>query len=106
MNKSNLIIESNLSIAWARALLNVLDQPEKDCLTIALRDFADVAPQDPEIAGLLDEHLRSNEPEVPTIAQTALTIVPYQRWERKGRPPLADLRTWYLDQFLPRLKAR
>lgn len=106
MNNSSLIIDSNLSMAWARALAYVCKDSEPDCLTVAIRGFSGLPPQDNDIGDRLNALLTTNDPLIPTIAQTALTIIPYARWERLGRPPLSELREWYLQQFLPRLKAR
>lgn len=41
-----------------------------------------------------------------TCQESALTIFPYKHWIRTGRPPRKELFDWYLNQFLPRLKAR
>jgi hypothetical protein len=37
---------------------------------------------------------------------SALTIFPYKHWDRTERPHCLELSSWYLNQFLPRLKAR
>ena len=100
----HLITETNLSIAWARAFLHVLGGAD-DALLVAIRGFdADMPPEDSVIATALDEQLSANE--IPRIAHTALTIVPYERWLRRSRPSVEDLAKWYLNEFLPRLKAR
>ena len=41
-----------------------------------------------------------------TCDVSALTIFPYKHWIRDGRPPYQELFAWYLEKFLPRLKAR
>ncbi len=100
----HLITEANLSIAWARAFLHVLDGAD-DALLVAIRGFdEDLPPEDSVIATALNEQLSANE--IPRIAHTALTIVPYDRWLRRSRPSIEDLSNWYLTDFLPRLKAR
>lgn len=104
MTIPHLITETNLSIAWARALLHVLDGAD-DALLVAIRGFdEDLPPEDSVIATALDEQLSANN--IPRIAHTALTIVPYERWLRRGRPSVEDLAGWYLAELLPRLKAR
>lgn len=104
-NRPKLIIETNLSAAWGRAFLHVLDGGEAESLIVSLRGFnGDTPPQDSAIATALDRHLRNAT--IPTIEQTALTIVPYQRWLRMKKPTVKDLSDWYLEDLLPRLKAR
>jgi hypothetical protein len=106
-HQPKIIAESNLSVAWVRAFLHVLGNDDPGCLVVAIRGFsADVPPQDTEIARALDDFLRMSKSEVPTINQTALTIMPYERWLRMNKPDLPTIKNWYLEQFLPRLKAR
>ena len=100
----HIITETNLSVAWAKALLHVHDGAG-DALIVALRDFTeDLPPQDEQIATALDAHLSTFE--IPRIDQTALTIIPYERLLRENRVSIDELSGWYLTQFLPRLKAR
>jgi hypothetical protein len=103
--RPKLITETNLSLAWAKAFLHVLQGGEAESLVVSLRDFPDGIPhQDAEISEALDSHLR--DAGIPTIDQTALTIVPYKRWLRMNKPEIKDLAAWYLSDMLPRLKAR
>ncbi len=106
--KTNLpytIAGSNLSLVWAEAFLHTLRGGDSDCLVIALRDFSGSLPdQDKDIADTLDRCLK--EGSIPLIAQTAFTIVPYDRWLRTGKPDIVSLGEWYLNELLPRLKAR
>lgn len=107
MNSPTLIVDSNLSLAWGRAFLHVFDHSEPGCLIITVRNFeGDLPSQDQDIASFLNKKLRENDPLIPTIDQTALTIVPYQRWLRLNRCAHSELRNWYLENYLPRLKAR
>ena len=100
----HLITESNLSTAWARALLHVYDGAD-DALVVALRDFEENIPaQNAAVAKALDAQLLAHE--IPRIDQTALTIVPYERWLREGMISVEKLSEWYLKSMLPRLKAR
>lgn len=102
--KPHLITESNLSTAWARALLHAHDGAN-DTLVVAIRDFeGDIPAQDATIATELDQRLSALE--IPKIDQTALTIVPYEKWLREGKISIEELTSWYLDSMLPRLKAR
>lgn len=100
----HLITEANLSVAWARAFLHVLEGAD-DVMVVALRDFeSDLPPEDSVIRQALDAELSART--IPLIGQTALTIVPYERWLRMKKPPIEALTHWYLTQLLPRLKAR
>jgi hypothetical protein len=97
--------DANLSLAWGKAFLHALspnygepamiqvDCPSKEAIL-----------EDSQIRDQLNALLRNYG--IPTIEQTALTIAPYDRWERMGRPPLPDIKHWYLTQFLPRIQRR
>jgi hypothetical protein len=110
-----LIVESNLSIAWARAFLHTFDGGESECMTVAIRNFnGDLPDEDQEIADALvgqlrvtNEHLiQAGKSPIPTVEQTALTIVPYGRWLHTNKRPIKELSGWYLEKLLPRLRAR
>lgn len=104
-SKPYLIISDNISVAWARAFLGVLDGTISECLTVTIRDFeGELPPEDSAIRERMD--VRLNDCGIPSVDQTALSIVPYPRWLRTGRPPLSEITPWYLNQLLPRLKAR
>lgn len=97
----------NLSAAWGRAFLHVFDTREPGCLIISIHGFSGELPiEDSEIRTNIDACLRSTGGKIPSINQTALTIFPYERWLRLNKPDLGTLSSWYLKQFLPRLKAR
>lgn len=99
------ITASNVSRGWAEAFLGALDGTISECLTLTIRDFnGDLPDEDPEIRRRLDDKLR--ELSIPTVQETALAIVPYKRWVRVGKPPIAEFAPWYLNELLPRLKAR
>jgi hypothetical protein len=99
------IVGSNLSTVWARTFLDVLNGGDSECLIVAIRDFdGDLPPQDEAIINQLNEALRNAD--IPTTDQTALALIPYQRWLRMGKPDLQVITQWYLNQLLPRLKAR
>ncbi len=98
------ITESNLTTAWARAFLHVHDGAD-DALIVAIRDFEnDLPEQDTVVAAALDDQLSQHE--IPRIGQTALTLVPYEKWLREGKISIEELTEWYLESMLPRLKAR
>lgn len=100
----HLITESNLSTAWARAFLHAHDGAD-DALIVAIRGFEQDTPtEDDVIAKELDAQLLRHD--IPRIDQTALTIVPYEKWLREGKISIEQLTEWYLQSMLPRLKAR
>lgn len=104
-NRPELIVERNLSVAWARAFLGVIDNSIGDSLTLAIRGIKEELPnEDPAIRERLDVALRAEK--IPTVAQTALAIVPYKSWLRLDKPPIDKLAEYYLKELLPRLKAR
>jgi hypothetical protein len=104
MSSPKLIVEKNLSVAWARAFISVWDNSISDCLTLAIRDFDGEMPgEDAPIRERLDAILR--ESNIPTVEQTALAIVPYKQWLRFNRPSIEKLGDYYLNKLLPRLKA-
>jgi len=100
----HLITESNLSTAWARAFLHAHDGAD-DALVVAIRGFdEDLPAQNSLVSSGLDAQLSKHE--IPRIDQTALTIVPYEKWLREGKISIEELTEWYLKSMLPRLKAR
>lgn len=105
VSKPALIVARDVSVAWSRAFLGVLDGTISECLTVSIRDFDKGLPgEDADIRERVDASLRGLS--IPTVAQTALSIVPYKHWLRVGRPPVTEITAWYLNQLLPRLKAR
>ena len=91
-NTPEVIDERNLSHAWARAFLTMMDRSDRELapLTISITGFdASLAEQDKY-----------------SSAVSGLTIFPYKYWDREGRPECRKLSEWYLRQYLPRLKAR
>jgi len=72
---------------------------------LSIRGFEGELPgEDVDIRERIDASLRSRA--IPTVAQTALSIVPYKQWLKAGRSTVEEITPWYLDQLLPRLKAR
>lgn len=107
-NAPEIIAEHNLSHAWARAFLTVMDRSDRLLapLTISITGFNDGRPaEDMRIRDALDSALGEHDGKYSS-AVSALTIFPYKHWDREGRPDCHVLSDWYLTQFLPRLKAR
>jgi len=64
----------------------------------------DLPPEDPRIRTALDASLKQTIKR--SCSSTASTIFPYRPWVRQGRPACSDFCAWYLDEYLPRHKAR
>lgn len=102
------ISEFNLSHAWGRAFLHVMDNSVRHLspLTLSVDGFSDSLPtEDDAIRQALDATLAAR-PKKYSSKVSALTIFPYDAWVRHGRPSVGDFSDWYLTQFLPRMKKR
>ena len=90
MSSSFTIEEDNLSIAWARTLLRVVEAGEIAPLTVVIRGFADGEPMEvAPIRKLLDDALR-NETKALSCHEVANTIFPVSLWN-----PQADRHRLY-----------
>lgn len=102
-----MIFETNLSHAWGRIFLMMMDRSDRDLapLVVSIEGFRDSRPvEDLRIRQALDLYLtRSGK---FSCDVSALTIFPYKHWNRAGRPHYKELSDWYLNHFLVRLKAR
>lgn len=106
MSKSSplLIDETNLSYAWARAFLHVIDNPGKEIspLVVSISGFTDGIPnEDQEIRQLLDKCLANES--YQKIHTVANTIFPESLW-RRSKNKRQKLFERYL-KVLPRIKA-
>ena len=102
-----MVVATNLSYAWGRAFLITMERSAQNMtsLTISVGGFVDSAPvEDRRIRQTLDAVLSKHDKYSCQVS--ALTIFPYRHWIRSGQPPRKELFDWYLNQFLPRLKAR
>jgi len=101
-----LIDETNLSRSWARALLTVLDNSRSDLapLTVSIADFDDGLPvEDARIRSALEDSLaRSGK---FSCDVSAMVIFPFKAWNRRGRPDISAFSDFYLNKYLPRLRA-
>lgn len=101
------IRESNLSRAWGTAFLRVLDHDSfalsPTLLTVDC-EAGQLPPEDPAIRKALDTTLRHLEKK--GCSETAATIFPFNAWRWKGEPGCADFSKWYLEEYLPRHRAR
>lgn len=80
MFKSDTIEEDNLSVAWAKAFLRVMDAGEISTLTVVIRSFTDGEPMEVgPIRRLLDDALRADRKEL-SCHKVANTIFPVSLW--------------------------
>ncbi len=101
------IQETNLSYAWAKVLLRVLDESLNNPPPIALTltGFENGLPkEDAQVRELLDPILCCYEKN--TVDVSALVLFPFKAWNRRGRPDSKIFFKWCLDKFIPRLKER
>lgn len=90
MSNLPMIEEDNLSVAWAKAFLCVIDAGEVAPLTVVIRGFDNGKPAEmARIRNLLDHALGSEE-EASSCHTVANTIFPISLWN-----PLADRRELY-----------
>jgi hypothetical protein len=99
-----LIEDTNLSFAWGRVLLHIIDHPGKEIspLVISLTGFTDSGPaEDTDIRESLDACLsNSKQQKIQTVANT---IFPHSLWKR-SKYQRKDFFERYLN-ILPRAKA-
>lgn len=107
MEAPKVIHESNLSYAWARAYLMVIENQVNPLmpLTISIDGFADNLPsEDSRIRYALDSALEECGKYKSAIS--GMVIFPFKSWNHMGRPSCKEFSKWYLDKYLPRLRAR
>lgn len=107
-NAPQIIEEANLSHAWGRVLLHVLENSKHRLapLIVSVTGFANGLPLETvEIRQALDAFLATKEKKYSSKV-SALTIFPHDAWMRHGRLPVREFSDWYLAHFFPRLQAR
>ena len=100
MSRSLTIEEDNLSVAWAKALLRVVEDGEISPLSVVIRGFTDGEPMEvAPMRELLDEALGADEKAL-SCHQVANTIFPNSLWN-----PRADRQQLYgrYRRIMPRL---
>ena len=100
MSRSLTIEEDNLSVAWAKALLRVVEEGEISPLSVVIRGFTDGEPLEvAPMRELLDETLGADEKAL-SCQQVANTIFPNSLWN-----PRADRQQLYdrYRRIIPRL---
>lgn len=107
ISSPDLVLDTNLSSAWLRALAATANRPSRSLapLLVSIDLGLSGAPsEDDHIRAVVDDALARHK--CYSVAITASTIFPYRPWIRAGRPVRAAFFAWYLEKFLPRLKAR
>ena len=85
MSSSLSIEEDNLSVAWAKAFIRVVDAGEIAPLTVVIRGFADGEPMDvAPIRQLLDDALGAEEKAL-SCHEVANTIFPQSLWNPRAK---------------------
>ncbi len=99
-----LIADTNLSFAWGRAFLRLMNDATLPPFMISISEFTDNVPRENDgIRNMLDRTLAEHNKYSSDVS--AMTIFPYKHWLRSGKTSRHDLYAWYL-KYLPRLKAR
>jgi thymidylate synthase len=99
------IEEDNLSYAWGKVFLKVMEGQSAPPILISITDFKDGMPRESTaIRRAVDETLtKSNKHNSSVSAQT---IFPHDHWTKNKKYGRQNLFEWYITEFLPRLKAR
>jgi hypothetical protein len=101
------ISETNLSYAWARAFLRAMHGNNKNLmpLTISVGGLMRGLPDENDIIrSALDKALDQNGKYSSAIS--AMTIFPFKFWDQNQRPHVDEFSKLYLNKYLPRLRAR
>ena len=101
------IADHNLSRAWARTLLMLLERPQSQVspFMLSLSGLQNGLPvEDGKVRSLMDAELRKLGKYSSQVS--AMLIFPYNEWLRRGKPECAEFSEWYLQHFFPRLQAR
>lgn len=107
-NRPQVIEEPNLSHAWGRAFLHVMENSKRNLapLMVSVTGFTNGLPQEDEkIRSALDTLLAGKAKKFSSNV-SALTIFPHDAWVRRGCPPVREFSAWYLANLFPRLQAR
>ena len=103
MNRSLTIEEDNLSVAWAKAFLRVVDAGEIATLTVVIRDFVDGEPMEVAPLRLLLDDALGDDKKALSCHEVANTIFPISLWN-----PQADRHQLYerYQRIMPRVLRR
>lgn len=102
----SIVAESNLSRAWARAFLIAMDSGSSGLapLTLTIGFDGDCLQEEASIRRMVDAALAGHQKQ--SCETSAMVIFPFKLWQRLGHPDVEHLTNFYLEQFLPRMKAR
>jgi len=102
MTDSTVINESNLSLAWAKAVQEA-SKAKNTPLCVSIFNFKNGINEDQTIRSELDLLLKNKR--LTSVRETSETIFPYAYWKQKN-PTAENLVSWYVEKFLPRYRAR
>lgn len=108
-NPPTVISESNLSVAWARALQEAIKRSNKELapLMVSIGGFSGAPAEDEEIGRLFDAaRLRYKKKRIFSATVSASTIFPWAFWRMNRSLNCKELANKYLVEILPRLKDR
>jgi len=108
-NSPVVILENNLSVAWARALQEALKRSDRELapLTVSIGGFSGAPAEDEEIGRLFDAaRLKYKKKRIFSATVSASTIFPWAFWRMNGSLNCKELTKRYLGEILPRLKDR
>src|SRR6266850_1155299 len=107
LNQPEVVVASSVSAAWIEALGLTLQRPRRDLtpliIVVATSSGGEVV-EDQHNREAVDNALREND--CYSVSISASMIFPYKSWERAKRPDRISFFSWYLTEYLPRLKAR
>jgi hypothetical protein len=107
MGSPILIENSNLSLAWGTAFLELMRRPLGQCpqLIVSMAGFdSNLPPEADVIRAALDNALASC-PKCVSCAMSAMTIFPYKLWIRRRNLSCEDFCNICTTNLLPRLQA-
>lgn len=102
MSEPILVSDSNVSIAWVKALKSILSNRDSP-LCISITNLEDGIKEDVKIRHELDRLLKKHGQ--VSVRETSETLFPYGYWLSK-QPSASDLASWYIERYLPRHRAR
>lgn len=102
------IEEPNLSHAWGRAFLHVMENSKRNLapLMVSVTNFVEQLPLEDEAIRQALDSLLAGKAKKYSSKVSGLTIFPHDAWVRRGCPPLPEFSSWYLANLFPRLQAR
>lgn len=104
-NPPKIINNSNLSLAWCEAWLYCYDR-DQSCFGPLIISIGDIHSETPEenqsLRALLDDTLAAAGGVQSRIS--AMTIFPWEMWQRRGKPDCNEFSSLCIERVLPRLQ--